>query len=45
MTLPQWDSEINQPTVQQTADLAQKYGFIKEKPALNELIRPQGGGS
>jgi NitT/TauT family transport system substrate-binding protein len=45
MTLPQWASEINQPTVQQTADLAQKYGYIKDKPDLGELIRPQGGGS
>jgi NitT/TauT family transport system substrate-binding protein len=45
MTLPRWASEINQPTVQQTADLAQKYGYIKDKPDLGELIRPQGGGS
>jgi len=45
MRLPQWGSDLNQPTIQQTADLAQKYGFIKEKPNLGELIRPQGGGS
>jgi NitT/TauT family transport system substrate-binding protein len=42
MRLPQWGSDLNQPTIQQTADLAQKYGFIKEKPDLNELIRQDG---
>ncbi|MEA2382368.1 MAG: hypothetical protein QOH72_2339, partial [Solirubrobacteraceae bacterium] len=24
-------------------DLAQKYGFIKDKPNLNDLIRPASG--
>jgi NitT/TauT family transport system substrate-binding protein len=43
MRLPQWGSDLNQPTIQQTADLALKYGFIKEKPDLGELIRPQSG--
>src|SRR3954451_17809464 len=45
MRLPQWGSDLTQPTIEQTADLALKYGFIKEKPDLGELIRPQGGGS
>src|SRR4051794_189746 len=43
MRLPQWGADLNQPTIQQTADLAQKYGFIEDKPDLNELIRPGGG--
>jgi NitT/TauT family transport system substrate-binding protein len=45
MRLPQWGPDLNQQTIQQTVDLAQKYGFIKDKPDLNELIRPQGGAS
>jgi NitT/TauT family transport system substrate-binding protein len=45
MRLPQWSSSLNEPTIQQTADLAQKYGFIKDKPDLGDLIRPQAGGS
>jgi NitT/TauT family transport system substrate-binding protein len=44
MRLPQWSPDLNRPTIQQTADLAQKYGFIKEKPNLDDLIRPQSGG-
>lgn len=43
MRLPRWGPDLNQKTIQQTADLAQKYGFIKEKPDLNELIRAQSG--
>jgi NitT/TauT family transport system substrate-binding protein len=43
MKLPQWSSDVNQPSIQQTVDLAQKYGFIKDKPDLGELIRPAGG--
>jgi NitT/TauT family transport system substrate-binding protein len=41
--LPQWSSTLNRPSIQQTADLAQKYGFIKDKPSLDDLIRPQSG--
>ena len=43
MKLPQWSSDLNQPSIQQTVDLAQKYGFIKDKPDLGELIRPASG--
>ena len=43
MRLPTWSPDINRPTIQQTADLAQKYGFIKDKPNLDDLIRPQSG--
>src|SRR3954447_10218329 len=41
--LPQWSSTVNRSSIQQTADLAQKYGFIKDKPSLDDLIRPQSG--
>jgi hypothetical protein len=43
MRLPQWGPDLNQPTIQQTVDLSQKYGFIKDKPDLTDLIRPSGG--
>jgi NitT/TauT family transport system substrate-binding protein len=43
MQLPQWSSTLNRQSIQQTADLAQKYGFIKDKPSLDDLIRPQSG--
>jgi NitT/TauT family transport system substrate-binding protein len=43
MRLPTWSPNLNQPSIQQTADLAQKYGFIKDKPALGDLIRPAAG--
>src|SRR3954452_12568804 len=43
ISLPQWSADLNQPSIQQTVDLAQKYGFIKDKPDLNELIRPSSG--
>ena len=36
-------ADMNQPTIEQTVDLAQKYGYIKDKPDLGELIRPAGG--
>jgi NitT/TauT family transport system substrate-binding protein len=44
MKLPQWSADLNRPSIQQTADLAQKYGFIKDKPSLDDLIRAQSGG-
>ncbi len=43
MSLPQWSADLNQPSIQQTVDLAQRYGFIKDKPDLGELIRPASG--
>jgi NitT/TauT family transport system substrate-binding protein len=38
MTLPQWRADLNEKTIQQTIDLAQKYGFTEESPSLDELI-------
>jgi NitT/TauT family transport system substrate-binding protein len=43
MSLPQWSSTLNRQSIQQTADLAQKYGFVTDKPSLDDLIRPQSG--
>jgi NitT/TauT family transport system substrate-binding protein len=43
MQLPTWSPDLNQPSIQQTADLALKYGFIKDKPDMGELIRQQSG--
>jgi NitT/TauT family transport system substrate-binding protein len=43
MRLPQWSADLNKPTIRQTVDLARKYGFIKDKPNLDDLIRPASG--
>ena len=43
MKLPQWSAQLNQASISQTADLAQKYGFIKDKPDMGDLIRQQSG--
>jgi NitT/TauT family transport system substrate-binding protein len=43
MKLPQWSADLNRPSIEQTADLAQKYGFIENKPSLDDMIRPQSG--
>jgi NitT/TauT family transport system substrate-binding protein len=39
ITLPQWKPDLNEPTIQQVADLTKKYGFIEEVPSLDDLIR------
>jgi NitT/TauT family transport system substrate-binding protein len=39
ITLPQWKADLNEPTIQQNAELAKKYGFIEEIPSLDDLIR------
>jgi NitT/TauT family transport system substrate-binding protein len=41
MNLPQWRPDLNRPTIETTAELAKKYGFIKEEPNLDELIRQE----
>jgi NitT/TauT family transport system substrate-binding protein len=38
MSLPTWRSDLNLPTIQKTAQLAQKYGFAPKPPDLNQLI-------
>jgi NitT/TauT family transport system substrate-binding protein len=39
ITLPVWKPDLNEPTIQQVADLAKKYGYIDEVPSLDDLIR------
>ena len=38
MVLPQWGKELNEPTIQTTARLAEKYGFVEQAPSLDDLI-------
>jgi NitT/TauT family transport system substrate-binding protein len=38
MKLPTWRADLNEETIQLTIDLAEKYGFIEEKPSLDDLI-------
>jgi NitT/TauT family transport system substrate-binding protein len=39
MHLPQWKSDLGMPTIEETSKLAQKYGFMKKQPDLNDLVR------
>jgi NitT/TauT family transport system substrate-binding protein len=41
MVLPQWQPELEMPTIETTSQLAKKYGFLKEEPDLNELIKQE----
>jgi NitT/TauT family transport system substrate-binding protein len=38
INLPTWKADLNEPTIQTVVDLAAKYGFIEDKPALDEFI-------
>jgi NitT/TauT family transport system substrate-binding protein len=38
MKLPLWSADLGEDTIQQTIDLAAKYGFVEEPPALDDLI-------
>jgi NitT/TauT family transport system substrate-binding protein len=38
MNLPVWKADLNEPTIEQTAEKAQEYGFIEQPPDLDELI-------
>jgi NitT/TauT family transport system substrate-binding protein len=38
MVLPTWQADLNEDTIQLSIDLSEKYGFIEEKPELDELI-------
>jgi NitT/TauT family transport system substrate-binding protein len=42
MNLPVWKSDLNRPTIEQTAAAAKEYGFIEEEPSLDELILQTG---
>jgi NitT/TauT family transport system substrate-binding protein len=41
MNLPVWRSDLNEDTIQQTADTAKEYGFIDQVPSLDDLILRQ----
>jgi NitT/TauT family transport system substrate-binding protein len=41
MTLPQWSSDLNLPTIEMMAELAEQYGFIDGQPDIGELIREE----
>ena len=47
MVLPHWAADLHEDTIQLTIDLAAKYGFIEDKPALDDLIHraSSSGGS
>jgi NitT/TauT family transport system substrate-binding protein len=38
MSLPTWRADMNVPTIQKTAQLAQKYGYTSKPADVNELI-------
>jgi NitT/TauT family transport system substrate-binding protein len=40
MVLPHWSADMGRPTIERTAALAQRYGFAKQRPNLDEVIRP-----
>jgi NitT/TauT family transport system substrate-binding protein len=39
MNLAQWSVDLGRPTIEKTAALAKEYGFVKQQPNLDELIR------
>jgi NitT/TauT family transport system substrate-binding protein len=43
MVLPTFGSQLDEQDIQLTIDLADKYGYIEEKPALEDLIRKSEG--
>ncbi len=44
MVLPTWGPQINEPSVQLTIDLSAKYGFIENKPSMDDLIHRGDAG-
>ena len=38
MVLPQWGAELNESTIETTARLAERYGFVKQAPAVDDLV-------
>jgi NitT/TauT family transport system substrate-binding protein len=41
MNLPQWSADLGRPTIETQATLAKAYGFVKQPPNLDDLIRQQ----
>src|SRR5690606_21064411 len=44
MVLPTWKPDLNEQTLQLTIDLADRYGFVEAKPALDDLIHRAESG-
>ena len=38
MKLSLWSSDLNPESIELVADQAKKFGFVKEKPSVDELI-------
>jgi NitT/TauT family transport system substrate-binding protein len=38
MNLPVWKADLNEPTIEQTAEKAKEYAFVEEVPSLDDLI-------
>jgi NitT/TauT family transport system substrate-binding protein len=38
ITLPTWNADLGEDTIQTVIDLAAKYGFVEEAPALDDMI-------
>jgi NitT/TauT family transport system substrate-binding protein len=38
VTLPEWNPDVGAPLLQRTADLALKYGYLKTKPDITQLV-------
>jgi NitT/TauT family transport system substrate-binding protein len=41
ITLPVWDSDLNLPTIETTAQLAEDYGYLDQPVAVDDVIREQ----
>lgn len=42
--LPQWSSDLNEPSIRKLADVSVQYGFLDGEPDLAELIHAEGKG-
>ena len=43
MTLATWKADLNKPTIELTAKLAQKYGYVKSVPSVDDLVWSPSG--
>jgi NitT/TauT family transport system substrate-binding protein len=44
MKLSFWGTDLNRPSIERIADEAERFGFIEEKPSLDELIWSEASG-
>lgn len=45
MRIPKWSTEPDPKSVRRTADLMVRFDFIEEKPNLEKVVQPAGGGA